>query len=208
MIEVIQSHRASPINRNHLRFSAVPAPLFAVTVSALALLLAITFPGKLYAYQQQQQQATEVELAAPVAVDMITKWLLSNKFISPAKLAAVLQNVEVETVKPRGSISSPSSFSSATAKTGPVASPNGGGDIVSIGSQADSTLTPISYKGSSCQMVQIVHLLHQDGCHPKAIASFACSGTCPSYVQVSNALLLLLVLMVSIISCPNLTNMK
>lgn len=39
---------------------------------------------------------------------------------------------------------------------------------------------------SSCQLVQIVHLLHHYGCQPKAIGSFACTGSCPSYVQVSN----------------------
>lgn len=37
----------------------------------------------------------------------------------------------------------------------------------------------------SCQLVQIVHLLHQTGCQPKAISSFACAGSCSSYVQVS-----------------------
>lgn len=41
------------------------------------------------------------------------------------------------------------------------------------------------YQQSECQMVQVVHLLHQHGCQPKAIASFACSGSCSSYVQVS-----------------------
>lgn len=39
---------------------------------------------------------------------------------------------------------------------------------------------------SSCQLVEIVHLLHHAGCQPKAIASYACSGFCSSYVQVSN----------------------
>ena len=43
------------------------------------------------------------------------------------------------------------------------------------------------YQPSSCQLVQIVHLLHHKGCQPKAIASFACSGSCPSYVRVSPA---------------------
>lgn len=38
---------------------------------------------------------------------------------------------------------------------------------------------------SACQLVQIVHLLHQAGCQPKAISSFACAGSCSSYVQVS-----------------------
>lgn len=41
------------------------------------------------------------------------------------------------------------------------------------------------YKQSSCQLVQIIHLLHYPGCQSKAISSFACSGLCPSYVQVS-----------------------
>lgn len=44
---------------------------------------------------------------------------------------------------------------------------------------------------SSCQLVQIVHLLHHNGCQPKAIESFACTGSCPSYVQVSNLLRLI-----------------
>lgn len=44
----------------------------------------------------------------------------------------------------------------------------------------------IDYQQSTCQLVQIVHLLHQTGCQPKAIASFACFGSCQSYVQVSN----------------------
>lgn len=39
---------------------------------------------------------------------------------------------------------------------------------------------------SVCQLVQVVHLLHHPGCQSKAIASFACSGSCQSYVQVSN----------------------
>lgn len=42
------------------------------------------------------------------------------------------------------------------------------------------------YQQSSCQLVQIVHLLQQSGCQTKAIASFACLGSCQSYVQVSN----------------------
>lgn len=36
-----------------------------------------------------------------------------------------------------------------------------------------------------CQLVQIVHLLRHPGCQPKAIASFACTGSCSSYVKVS-----------------------
>lgn len=48
-----------------------------------------------------------------------------------------------------------------------------------------SLSNPGDYQSSACQLVQIVHLLHHAGCQPKAIASFACSGSCPSYVQVS-----------------------
>ena len=40
----------------------------------------------------------------------------------------------------------------------------------------------------SCQMVPIVHLLKHPGCNLKAISSFACSGACLSYVQVSGPL--------------------
>lgn len=42
------------------------------------------------------------------------------------------------------------------------------------------------YQQSTCQLVPIVHLLQQTGCQAKAIASFACLGSCQSYVQVSN----------------------
>lgn len=42
------------------------------------------------------------------------------------------------------------------------------------------------YQHSTCQLVQIIHLLNHSGCQAKAISSFACSGSCSSYVQVSN----------------------
>ena len=45
--------------------------------------------------------------------------------------------------------------------------------------------TSLDYSRASCQLVQVAHLLYHDGCQPKAIASFACAGLCPSYVQVS-----------------------
>lgn len=41
------------------------------------------------------------------------------------------------------------------------------------------------FLNSTCQLMPIIHLLNQAGCEPKAIASFACSGACNSYVQVS-----------------------
>lgn len=38
----------------------------------------------------------------------------------------------------------------------------------------------------ACQLVRIIQILQHPDCIPKAIDSFACSGTCPSYVQVSS----------------------
>lgn len=46
-------------------------------------------------------------------------------------------------------------------------------------------LTKADYQPSACQLVQIVHLLQHPGCQSKAIASFACSGSCTSFVRVS-----------------------
>ena len=37
----------------------------------------------------------------------------------------------------------------------------------------------------ACQLLQVVHLFHYPGCQTKAVISSACSGSCPSYVQVS-----------------------
>jgi hypothetical protein len=44
------------------------------------------------------------------------------------------------------------------------------------------------YQPTACQLVQVVHLVRHPGCQPKAIASFACSGSCTSYVRVSSTL--------------------
>lgn len=38
---------------------------------------------------------------------------------------------------------------------------------------------------NNCQLTQVIHILKHAGCHPKEIQSYACSGSCPSYVQVS-----------------------
>lgn len=46
-------------------------------------------------------------------------------------------------------------------------------------------LSTMDYYQPSCQLMQIVHLLKHPGCQSKAIASFACFGSCPSYVKVS-----------------------
>lgn len=54
--------------------------------------------------------------------------------------------------------------------------------------QEGQDLSPAGYAPpGSCQLVHVVHLLRHAGCQPKAIASFACSGRCSSYVQVSLA---------------------
>lgn len=37
----------------------------------------------------------------------------------------------------------------------------------------------------SCQLRPVIHVLKQPGCQPKPIPSFACQGSCSSYVQVS-----------------------
>lgn len=39
--------------------------------------------------------------------------------------------------------------------------------------------------GQPCQLVAVTHLIEHDGCRPKALDSFACQGSCPSYTQVS-----------------------
>lgn len=49
----------------------------------------------------------------------------------------------------------------------------------------DSTTVLDKYQRSFCKLIPIVHLLHLPGCQAKAIASFACAGSCTSYVQVS-----------------------
>lgn len=54
------------------------------------------------------------------------------------------------------------------------------GDTFDRGPVANS-----DYHRSTCQLVKIVHLLGKANCQPKAIASYACSGSCTSNVQVS-----------------------
>lgn len=39
----------------------------------------------------------------------------------------------------------------------------------------------------SCQLRPVIHVLKQPGCQPKPIPSFACQGSCSSYVQVSGS---------------------
>lgn len=39
--------------------------------------------------------------------------------------------------------------------------------------------------GDECHLRPVIHVLRHPGCVPKPIPSFACQGTCSSYVQVS-----------------------
>lgn len=48
-----------------------------------------------------------------------------------------------------------------------------------------STASSDKYQRSFCKLIPIIHLLHMPGCQSKAVASFACAGSCMSYVQVS-----------------------
>lgn len=43
----------------------------------------------------------------------------------------------------------------------------------------------LDYTSSTCQLSAVVHVLKHSGCKQKPIASSACSGSCPSYIQVS-----------------------
>ncbi|UXI23133.1 hippocampus abundant transcript 1 protein-like [Sarcoptes scabiei] len=44
-----------------------------------------------------------------------------------------------------------------------------------------------SIQMSECHLRPVIHILQRSGCIPKPIPSFACYGTCNSYVQVSNS---------------------
>lgn len=42
------------------------------------------------------------------------------------------------------------------------------------------------FEPASCQLAKVVLVLQRPGCQTKAISSYACTGSCPSYVQVSS----------------------
>ncbi|XP_021000643.1 bursicon [Parasteatoda tepidariorum] len=44
-----------------------------------------------------------------------------------------------------------------------------------------------SGRGEVCHLRPVIHVLQQPGCIPKPIPSFACQGSCSSYVQVSGS---------------------
>lgn len=133
--------------------------LIVVVVVALALGLN---QQTCFTYHWDHQESTAAE-GTPSA-QLISNWLLVNnsKFLSTQnnQLLADLQNVELETV------------------------PLNNREI-DTSTTATSNMMNFYRRSQACQLVQIVHLLYQTGCQPKAIASFACAGSCPSYVQVS-----------------------
>ncbi|XP_035227656.1 bursicon-like [Stegodyphus dumicola] len=47
--------------------------------------------------------------------------------------------------------------------------------------------TPVQGGGDDCFLRPVIHVLQQPGCVPKPIPSFACQGSCASYVQVSGS---------------------
>ncbi|GBN18123.1 Bursicon [Araneus ventricosus] len=45
----------------------------------------------------------------------------------------------------------------------------------------------VKARGEECHLRPVIHVLQQPGCIPKPIPSFACQGSCSSYVQVSGS---------------------
>ncbi|GBN06156.1 hypothetical protein AVEN_191211-1, partial [Araneus ventricosus] len=41
----------------------------------------------------------------------------------------------------------------------------------------------VKARGEECHLRPVIHVLQQPGCIPKPIPSFACQGSCSSYVQ-------------------------
>ena len=48
-------------------------------------------------------------------------------------------------------------------------------------------LAPALLLGDECHLTPVIHVLQHPGCIPKPIPSFACTGRCTSYVQVSGS---------------------
>ncbi|XP_074598710.1 cuticle-tanning hormone bursicon [Brevipalpus obovatus] len=46
-------------------------------------------------------------------------------------------------------------------------------------------ISDVSSKG--CQLRPVIHVLNHQGCIAKSVPSFACHGTCSSYVQISGS---------------------
>ena len=45
--------------------------------------------------------------------------------------------------------------------------------------------SPLTTRADECHLTPVIHVLQYPGCIPKPIPSFACTGRCTSYVQVS-----------------------
>ncbi|XP_076327688.1 bursicon-like [Tachypleus tridentatus] len=50
-----------------------------------------------------------------------------------------------------------------------------------------TSLCSVTARLEECQLRPVIHVLKHSGCIPKPIPSFACQGTCSSYVQVSGS---------------------
>ncbi|XP_054714494.1 bursicon-like [Uloborus diversus] len=48
-------------------------------------------------------------------------------------------------------------------------------------------ISSVQSRGEECHLRPVIHVLQQPGCIPKPIPSFACQGSCSSYVQVSGS---------------------
>jgi len=47
-------------------------------------------------------------------------------------------------------------------------------------------LVAVGCLADECSVTPVIHVLQYPGCVPKPIPSFACTGRCTSYLQVSN----------------------
>ena len=47
--------------------------------------------------------------------------------------------------------------------------------------------SPPTARADECHLTPVIHVLQYPGCIPKPIPSFACTGRCTSYVQVSQS---------------------
>uniref|UniRef100_A0A8D8YLU3 Bursicon n=1 Tax=Cacopsylla melanoneura TaxID=428564 RepID=A0A8D8YLU3_9HEMI len=50
-----------------------------------------------------------------------------------------------------------------------------------------SNISVSSASSDDCQVTPVIHVLQYPGCVPKPIPSFACTGRCSSYLQVSGS---------------------
>lgn len=100
-----------------------------------------------------------VDELQPSSIGKLSDWLLSERSSSTDSADLLAKRLDFQTLQP------------------------------DIAAGANSDINIDDYRRSSCQLVPVMHVLHQPGCHTKAIDSFACIGSCSSYVQVSRRLM-------------------